>query len=573
MPPYICNPCRLTFEHCYRFKQMCKKADTALRQFPLTGKWPSKLDRPDIPSELLPPPPQQIYHSSPIILNSLPIEEEDMDFKPNTIIFNEEEEDMKPQIISIVNKPTVKFMAKRELITNPQKKRLLNKESVKILNKEAGKNHYQEPIMTTPVVHTNMDGNIEIVSKILESDEKTAEPDPVKTAIPIQTNVFPCSQCERSFPLKQLLDMHMHRHLRERNFDCEQCDKAFFSKYDLGKHMMTHTGEKPFKCVACGKSFSRSTLLHRHEKSHTDVAKFLCVYCEKPFISKEEMEKHAERHKKHRPFACTFCNKSFAFKQGLERHETIHSRQQPYPCQYCNLSFSTPSKLARHLTAHAGKRPYPCKLCKKSYHLSHHLTRHMRSHKGNQGSYKCVECDKIFTSRDELIYHSAQHATQSLTCPLCKEHFDSVEGVSEHIQQHAEGEQFACEFCDLIFMTDDKLILHCASSHAAEMAEYTDENEDKLNSTTVVNEAGMVVREFVIEEGEEPHPKNHGISPVENTFHSPVHQSIHLYNIRTNTSPIHIATIHFESKLFHILKLVIPFLPLQNNLKNKKFLS
>lgn len=486
---------------------MCKRADTSLRQFPLTGKWPTQLERPEIPEDLLPPPAVTNY-SSPIILNSLPIEDEDvMELKPNTIIFNEEEEDMKPQIISIVNKPSVKFMAKREIIKAP-KKRLLNKDSIKILNKEAGKNHLQEPIMTTPIVQTNIDGNIEIVSQIIDTEDKAAEPDPIKTAVPIKTNVFPCSQCERSFPLKQLLDMHMHRHLRERNFDCDQCEKSFFSKYDLGKHMMTHTGEKPFKCVACSKAFSRSTLLHRHEKSHTDVSKFLCVYCEKPFISKEEMEKHAERHKKHRPFACTFCDKSFAFKQGLERHETIHSRQQPYPCQYCNLSFSTPSKLARHLTAHAGKRPYPCKLCKKSYHLSHHLTRHMRSHKGNQGSYKCVECDKVFKTRDDLIYHSAMHATQSLKCPLCKEQFGNVDEVTEHIKMHAEGEQFACEFCDLIFMTDDKLILHCASSHAKEMAEYTDENEDKSNKNA--SEGTTVVQEFLIDEYDDLQSKNNG---------------------------------------------------------------
>lgn len=493
---------------------MCKKADTALRQYPLTGKWPNQLDHPEIPSELLPQPSG--YEDPPtIILNSYPIEAEDEEFnefKPNSIIFNEEE-DRKPQLISIVNKPSVKFMAKRELITTPTKKRLLNKQSVKILNKEATKSYFPEPIMTAPVMQTNIDGNLEIVSKILDSEDKAPEPDPIKTAVPIQTNVFPCSQCERSFPLKQLLDMHMHRHLRERNFDCDQCEKSFFSKYDLGKHMMTHTGEKPFKCVACGKAFSRSTLLHRHEKSHTDVSKFLCVFCEKPFISEEEMKKHAERHKKHRPFACSYCDKSFAFKQGLERHETIHSRQQPYPCQYCNLSFSTPSKLARHLTAHAGKRPYPCKLCKKSYHLSHHLTRHMRSHKAGQSSYKCVECSKVFNTRDDLIYHSAVHATQSLTCPLCKEQFESVDDVTEHVKQHGDGEQFACEFCDLIFMTDDKLILHCAASHALEMAEYSDENEDKSNTTTVVNEAGdqgVVVQEFLIDECGELNPKNHG---------------------------------------------------------------
>lgn len=54
MPNTICDPCRLIMDYCYRFKQMCKKADTALKQFPLTGSWPAKYDLPVYPEDLLP---------------------------------------------------------------------------------------------------------------------------------------------------------------------------------------------------------------------------------------------------------------------------------------------------------------------------------------------------------------------------------------------------------------------------------------------------------------------------------------------------------------------------------------
>lgn len=53
MPNTICKFCRLLMDHCYRFKQVCKKADTALKQYPLTGKWPDKLELPIYPSELI----------------------------------------------------------------------------------------------------------------------------------------------------------------------------------------------------------------------------------------------------------------------------------------------------------------------------------------------------------------------------------------------------------------------------------------------------------------------------------------------------------------------------------------
>lgn len=357
--------------------------------------------------------------------------------------------------------------------------KLLNKNIVRILNKQAP-NTDIEPILKWPVLKTNEDGNVEIVSEILQpSDKLEEEVDPLKNAYPVKTNVYPCEYCERSFPLRQLLDIHVANHIRDRKFTCEVCQKGFFSKYDLGKHSLIHTGEKPFKCVVCSKAFSRSTLLRRHEKVHSDQPKFLCAHCERPFLSREEWEKHTTNHLKNRPFICKICNKSFAFKQGLERHEIVHSSDQPYKCEHCDQGFSTQGKLARHLTAHAGSRPYPCRICDKSYLLSHHLSRHMRSHKGaGAGTYKCYECNDTFNNREGLIYHSAVHATESLTCPLCKEQFDSLDDVTTHIKAHTEGDQYACEFCDSIFLSEEKLQAHSDSQHVEEIQIY--DNDDRM---------------------------------------------------------------------------------------------
>lgn len=53
MPNTICDACRLLMDYCYRFKQMCKKADTVLKQFPLTGVWPTKFQHPKYPEEMV----------------------------------------------------------------------------------------------------------------------------------------------------------------------------------------------------------------------------------------------------------------------------------------------------------------------------------------------------------------------------------------------------------------------------------------------------------------------------------------------------------------------------------------
>lgn len=107
-----------------------------------------------------------------------------------------------------------------------------------------------------------------------ETDDEDADTmNPVLTVPQVPTDVFPCRHCERSFPLKQLLDIHMKNHDRERTFVCDSCGHKFFTKYDLAKHSHTHSGDKPFTCVVCEKSFSRESLLHRHEKIHVDVPK------------------------------------------------------------------------------------------------------------------------------------------------------------------------------------------------------------------------------------------------------------------------------------------------------------
>jgi len=363
MPSYICLDCRLLFEHCYRFKQMCKNGETLLRQYPLTGKWPEPLEKPRAPLVSIKPmkkpvsnevQPKKLLNSmaksNNVTIESVQVLETSAVTKKllNVAAVNTAEPPVPPRA-SPAKRPQsqsyqVKLENSEELsmddvhnliadmaleeLDNPTaspvksvsgKPKVLNKSSMRILNK--GSSATVEPRLATPQLKHYEDGNVALVTEILDPNEIDATTDPVKNAEPVATNVFPCPHCERSFPLNQLLDIHMVNHSRERSFQCTECNKSFFSKYDLQKHNFIHTGERPYKCSICSSSFTRRALLHRHERIHTDVPKFICLYCEKPFISREEMEKHAERHTKNRPFQCGVCQKSFAFKQGLERHE------------------------------------------------------------------------------------------------------------------------------------------------------------------------------------------------------------------------------------------------------------
>lgn len=365
MPSCICLDCRLLFEHCYRFKQMCKNAETLLRQFPLTGKWPEPLEKPRAPvvtkantgrQEAVEKQPKKLLNSmaktpnvhieNVQVLEKSPLPKKLLNVsagstaeppipargspakRPNPQAYqlkveNNQElsmDDVQNLIADIeFDGDIIDINTSSTVTPSPGKPKVLNKSSMRLLNK--GSSATVEPRLATPQIKHYEDGNVALVTEILDPNALDAASDPIKNAEPVATNVFPCPDCERSFPLKQLLDIHRVNHTRERSFQCNLCDKSFFSKYDLQKHSFIHTGERPHKCSICSAAFTRRALLHRHERIHTDVPKFICLYCEKPFITREEMEKHAERHTKKRPFQCNICQKAFAFKQGLERHE------------------------------------------------------------------------------------------------------------------------------------------------------------------------------------------------------------------------------------------------------------
>ncbi|KAG5891868.1 hypothetical protein JTB14_015887 [Gonioctena quinquepunctata] len=438
MPQLICSNCRNLTLQAYNFKTNCKKADDALRLFLATGQL-----------------------SKPHIVN-----------KQSTL----------------------------QVVSQPKLKPADVKEKVQVVECTGERRESTEDLMQDYFDDEELEG-----VRSIEGDhesENTEEGGKSRSAEKrVKTDCFPCPHCERSFPLKQLLDLHVSNHGRERNFTCTECDRKFYTKYDLQKHQTTHDSVDTYPCVVCKKSFSRHSLLKRHEKIHIDVPKYICTHCDKTFLTKEYLDFHMEKHNKKRPYSCKVCNKSFVFKQGLERHEVVHSDNKPHKCNYCEASFTTAIKLTRHITTHAGLRPYPCKLCRRTFLLSHHLTRHMRSHYALQspskdpgiGQHKCDICSMAFRRKDSLINHSAIHSMVNLKCVICNTTFDNAQMVKQHITTHLAGLPFPCEKCDYSFETADQLEIH--ELKHAEM-EYEEQIEKEVFSEGLMGqtEDGQDVR-------------------------------------------------------------------------------
>ncbi|KMQ88809.1 zinc finger protein 26 [Lasius niger] len=401
MPQMICNMCRWNLDRSYKFKLQCKKADEALRDYPLSGVLPRPF--PPIPND----PPIEIGSKRPAETRS----QHDSAKKPRSD--NDNQRDTRER------RETRERERERERERQSEKK-----------EKSSEQHHdlYEE----------EQDGG----SEGEQEEEGTNSTKEERKLEPGEIRVHACDQCERTFPLRQALALHILRAHRDRNYKCTECERHFFTKYDLGKHMSTHSEEKPFSCSVCQKQFSRLNLLQRHEKVHRDEARYACQHCEREFFTTEELEKHEDTmHKKDKPFQCNICNKRFQYKQGLERHEMLHSEDKTFVCDYCKEAFHTSTKLARHLSTHAGHRPFMCKLCPRTFLLSHHLTRHMRTHSVEK-RHVCEDCGKAFKRKESLEVHQLTHTKRTgmgLTCDVCQESCRNRADYVTHIKQHIEA--------------------------------------------------------------------------------------------------------------------------------------
>ncbi|XP_075982575.1 uncharacterized protein LOC142980878 isoform X2 [Anticarsia gemmatalis] len=478
MPSYICNRCKFFMDISYEFKQMCRLADENVLQFIQNGN--------DLKSPAWPPTLLKLFRVTSKAAPELAVmktvveggatihvtaqdresesEEDDDENVYNVKIGEGSEDGPKNARVKVIT-------ASKQIKGKPKQGKDLEEEDIPISGDQPS---------------TSVEGQAQ--SDMTEEGWEKSNS---------QEGCWPCDECDCTYPLQQLLKLHKtHKH-RARNVQCEQCNAKFFNNYHLTVHQLRHaTDDMVFTCTACGKSFKRHILLKRHEKLvHADLAQLACPSCPATFLSQDELEMHHdEKHvsTKEKRFVCDVCNKRFHEKSTLQRHkENLHDKSADFACIYC------PSR----------DRSYPCKYCNKSFIKSHHYTRHLRlkhreanrTCRGPFGEstdqYRCEQCEDSFSTQDELIFHSAIHATQNLTCPLCQEKFEDVDAVTTHVRTHVHGSEFMCELCELIFTTKDKLDSHMINAHDDELSRTDELGQDESSMDEEDDDTGINVTE------------------------------------------------------------------------------
>ena len=77
-----------------------------------------------------------------------------------------------------------------------------------------------------------------------------------------------CPHCEKTFCRADYLEIHIKRHLGQKDEKCPECGKGFVCKSDLIRHKLNvHSAYGRYQCPDCGKRLRSNTSLNRHRQS------------------------------------------------------------------------------------------------------------------------------------------------------------------------------------------------------------------------------------------------------------------------------------------------------------------
>ena len=202
-----------------------------------------------------------------------------------------------------------------------------------------------------------------------------------------------CYVCMKKFESKYRLEDHMNTHDPENNpYTCKICDKGFTTKYVYERHVMENhkDNDQIFPCTECEKSYTLERNLLRHiDTKHTAKLKHICNICEEHFERKDVLRQHQkfvhqiETRKVILPgineggnqFECYICEKMFKEKYKLNRHlETVHNNNcDKYQCQTCGKQFKRKDYLQKHSKIHI---KIICEICLKHFESKDGLKAH-----------------------------------------------------------------------------------------------------------------------------------------------------------------------------------------------------
>ena len=116
-----------------------------------------------------------------------------------------------------------------------------------------------------------------------------------------------------------------------------------------------------------------------------------------------------------------------------------------FKCKTCDKIFSSKSNLIQHVKTHEDLKAFKCDVCLKAFNQKSNLIKHYRTHKGEK-PFACQVCDRKFAQKSDLVRHQATHSdVRSFKRSICLEgrYFKTKNQLTNHMVYHYEP-KFAC---------------------------------------------------------------------------------------------------------------------------------
>uniref|UniRef100_A0A7G3ACI4 Putative c2h2-type zn-finger protein n=1 Tax=Lutzomyia longipalpis TaxID=7200 RepID=A0A7G3ACI4_LUTLO len=310
---------------------------------------------------------------------------------------------------------------------------------------------------------------------------------------------YPCPQCDKKFRQAGCLKNHVaSQHGSDVQYICDYCNKAFPIKERLRLHLRIHTGEKPYKCTICPKQFARGGQLSQHMLSHNGVKKHRCNFCPSAFSCSANLKLHTKAHNDERDYTCHKCGKSFLRPDALNKHLTcFHGNVKAFHCPICKKMFK--GHLPQHMRIHKNLKPHGCADCGTAFTQRSQLVVHQRIHSGER-PYRCQVCWQAFAHSSVLKLHIRKHTGEKpFKCPLCNGEtaFSQLPHLKKHMQAiHKQDKPYMCESCSQFFRTKIEHMQHvaeCAKQEEQQNGNWESDTEDNLETPMALSRMRLLV--------------------------------------------------------------------------------
>lgn len=143
---------------------------------------------------------------------------------------------------------------------------------------------------------------------------------------------------------------------------------------------------------------------------------------------------------------------------AMKKEETDENGEiKIFKCHECPKSFSRRNQLQRHTSVHnQDGRGITCMICEKWFPSKSSLDRHMRIHTGEK-PFKCEICGRAFIQKEILKRHLLVHTGEKnfvCTFPDCAKKFSQSDMLKQHVNRKHNStdmmESHKCTLCDKV---------------------------------------------------------------------------------------------------------------------------